>query len=77
MLDQFQCQNSEKNELTTWLVTNHIRDIVNLHHEPPVQDFVKALHTNKTSANFLSQLVKICENNHIKVICNSYTECVD
>ncbi|XP_036183442.1 huntingtin isoform X2 [Myotis myotis] len=57
------CQNLHDSEHLTWLVVNHIQDLVSLSHEPPVQDFVSAVHRNSAASGlFLQAIQSRCES---------------
>ncbi|XP_070256233.1 huntingtin isoform X2 [Myotis yumanensis] len=57
------CQNLHDSEHLTWLVVNHIRDLISLSHEPPVQDFISAVHRNSAASGlFLQAIQSRCEN---------------
>ena len=36
-----QCENVNDAEHMTWAIINHVSDIIELSHEPPVQDFIR------------------------------------
>lgn len=58
-----QCQNLHDSEHLTWLVVNHVQDLVSLSHEPPVQDFISAVHRNSAASGLFVQAVRSrCEN---------------
>ncbi|EPQ20418.1 Huntingtin [Myotis brandtii] len=57
------CQNLHDSEHLTWLVVNHIQDLISLSHEPPVQDFISAVHRNSAASGlFLQAIQSRCEN---------------
>ncbi|XP_059532788.1 huntingtin isoform X1 [Myotis daubentonii] len=57
------CQNLHDSEHLTWLVVNHIQDLISLSHEPPVQDFVSAVHRNPAASGLFLQAVQSrCES---------------
>ena len=42
---------------------NHIQDLINLSHEPPVQDFISAIHRNSAASGLFIQAIQSrCEN---------------
>ena len=58
-----QCQNLHDSEHLTWLVVNHIQDLISLSHEPPVQDFISAVHRNSAASGLFIQAIQSrCEN---------------
>ena len=58
-----QCQNLHDSEHLTWLIVNHIQDLINLSHEPPVQDFISAIHRNSAASGLFIQAIQSrCEN---------------
>lgn len=58
-----QCQNLHDSEHLTWLVVNHIQDLVALSHEPPVQDFISAVHRNSAASGLFIQAIQSrCED---------------
>ncbi|XP_036083329.1 huntingtin isoform X3 [Rousettus aegyptiacus] len=57
------CQNLHDSEHLTWLVVNHIQDLVALSHEPPVQDFISAVHRNSAASGLFIQAIQSrCED---------------
>lgn len=58
-----QCQNLHDSEHLTWLIVNHVRDLINLSHEPPVQDFISAVHRNSAASGLFIQAIQSrCDN---------------
>ncbi|XP_058157313.1 huntingtin isoform X2 [Dasypus novemcinctus] len=57
------CQNLHDSEHLTWLIVNHIQDLISLSHEPPVQDFISAVHRNSAASGLFIQAIQSrCEN---------------
>ncbi|XP_040191278.1 huntingtin isoform X2 [Rana temporaria] len=57
------CQNLHDSEHLTWLIVNHVQDLINLSHEPPVQDFISAIHRNSAASGLFIQAINSrCEN---------------
>ncbi|KAM7156171.1 huntingtin isoform 1-T1 [Molossus nigricans] len=57
------CQNLHDSEHLTWLIVNHIQDLISLSHEPPVQDFISAVHRNPAASGLFIQAIQSrCEN---------------
>ncbi|XP_021116025.1 huntingtin isoform X3 [Heterocephalus glaber] len=57
------CQNLHDSEHLTWLIVNHIQDLISLCHEPPVQDFISAVHRNSAASGLFIQAIQSrCEN---------------
>ncbi|KAJ8383153.1 hypothetical protein SKAU_G00039310 [Synaphobranchus kaupii] len=57
------CQNLHDSEHLTWLIVNHVEDLINLSHEPPVQDFISAIHRNSAASGLFIQAIQSrCEN---------------
>nr|XP_056711144.1 huntingtin [Euleptes europaea] len=57
------CQNLHDSEHLTWLIVNHVQDLINLSHEPPVQDFISAIHRNAAASGLFIQAIQSrCEN---------------
>ncbi|XP_027498481.1 huntingtin isoform X3 [Corapipo altera] len=57
------CQNLHDSEHLTWLIVNHVQDLINLSHEPPVQDFISAVHRNSAASGLFIQAIQSrCEN---------------
>lgn len=58
-----QCQNLHDSEHLTWLIVNHIQDLISLSREPPVQDFISAVHRNAAASGLFIQAIQSrCEN---------------
>ncbi|XP_054855013.1 huntingtin isoform X2 [Eublepharis macularius] len=57
------CQNLHDSEHLTWLIVNHVQDLIDLSHEPPVQDFISAIHRNSAASGLFIQAIQSrCEN---------------
>ncbi|XP_051784194.1 huntingtin isoform X2 [Erpetoichthys calabaricus] len=57
------CQNLHDSEHLTWLIVNHVQDLINLSHEPPVQDFISAIHRNSAASGLFIQAIQSrCDN---------------
>ncbi|XP_075946777.1 huntingtin isoform X3 [Anarhichas minor] len=57
------CQNLHDSEHLTWLIVNHVRDLISLSHEPPVQDFISAVHRNSAASGlFIQAIHSRCDN---------------
>ncbi|KAF6371843.1 huntingtin [Rhinolophus ferrumequinum] len=57
------CQNLHDSEHLTWLIVNHIQDLISLSREPPVQDFISAVHRNAAASGLFIQAIQSrCEN---------------
>ncbi|XP_019513502.1 PREDICTED: huntingtin isoform X6 [Hipposideros armiger] len=57
------CQNLHDSEHLTWLIVNHIQDLISLSREPPVQDFISAVHRNSAASGLFIQAIQSrCEN---------------
>ncbi|XP_055988635.1 huntingtin isoform X2 [Sorex fumeus] len=57
------CQNLHDSEHLTWLIVNHIQDLISLSHEPPVQDFISAVHRNSAASGLFIQAIQSrCDN---------------
>ncbi|KAJ3614460.1 hypothetical protein NHX12_018032, partial [Muraenolepis orangiensis] len=47
----------------TWLIVNHVSDLISLSHEPPVQDFISAVHRNSAASGLFIQAIQSrCDN---------------
>ena len=59
----FQCENMNDAEQLTWLLVNHIEEVVSLSAEPPVQELIAAVHRNPVASGLLVQAVGArCQN---------------
>ncbi|KAM9314624.1 huntingtin isoform 2-T2 [Pholidichthys leucotaenia] len=57
------CQNLHDSEHLTWLIVNHVSDLISLSHEPPVQDFISAVHRNSAASGLFIQAIQSrCDN---------------
>uniref|UniRef100_A0A3Q2YC87 Huntingtin n=1 Tax=Hippocampus comes TaxID=109280 RepID=A0A3Q2YC87_HIPCM len=52
------CQNLHDSEHLTWLIVNHVSDLISLSHEPPVQDFISAVHRNSAASGLFIQAIQ-------------------
>ena len=60
---RLQCQNLHDSEHLTWLIVNHVSDLISLSHEPPVQDFISAVHRNSAASGLFIQAIQSrCDN---------------
>ncbi len=47
----------------TWVIINHVAELIELSHEPPVQDFISAIHRNSAASGLFIQAINSrCEN---------------
>ena len=59
----FQCENLNDAEHMTWVIINHVNDLIHLSQEPPVQDFISAIHRNSAASGlFIQAIHSRCEN---------------
>jgi huntingtin len=59
----FQCENINDAEQLTWLLVNHIEEVISLSVEPPVQELIAAVHRNPVASGLLVQAVGArCQN---------------
>ncbi|XP_066998979.2 huntingtin [Anabrus simplex] len=57
------CENLSDAEQLTWLLVNHIEEVVRLSREPPVQELIAAVHRNGAASGLLVQAVgSRCQN---------------
>nr|XP_006822985.1 PREDICTED: huntingtin [Saccoglossus kowalevskii] len=60
---KIQCENLTDAEPMTWLIINHVSDIIDLSHEPPVLDFISAIHRNPAASGLFIQALHLrCES---------------
>ncbi|XP_041477605.1 huntingtin-like isoform X1 [Lytechinus variegatus] len=62
------CENEADAEPLTWLVVNHVNDIVQLSYELPVQDLVSAIHRNSAASGLFLRAINI-RFNHMNNPC--------
>ncbi|XP_030848870.1 huntingtin [Strongylocentrotus purpuratus] len=53
------CENEADAEPLSWLVVNHVNDIVQLSYELPVQDLVSAIHRNSAASGLFLRAINI------------------
>ena len=68
----FQCENLNDAEHVTWVIINHVNDLIHLSLEPPVQDFVSAIHRNSAASGLFIQAINLQCDHLAKV----YAVCV-
>ncbi|CAH1783183.1 unnamed protein product [Owenia fusiformis] len=57
------CENLSDAEHMTWGIINHVNEIIELSYEPPVQDFISAIHRNPAASGlFIQAIHSRCEN---------------
>ncbi|XP_066534472.1 huntingtin isoform X4 [Hoplias malabaricus] len=72
------CQNLHDSEHLTWLTVNHVRDLISLSHEPPVQDFISAVHRNSAASGLFIQAIQSrCENLCTPVMLKKTLQCLE
>ncbi|KAJ8272123.1 hypothetical protein COCON_G00109820 [Conger conger] len=72
------CQNLHDSEHLTWLIVNHVRDLINLSHEPPVQDFISAIHRNSAASGLFIQAIQSrCENLSTPTMLKNTLQCLE
>ncbi|NWJ09418.1 HD protein, partial [Crypturellus undulatus] len=72
------CQNLHDSEHLTWLIVNHVQDLINLSHEPPVQDFISAVHRNSAASGLFIQAIQSrCENLAAPTILKKTLQCLE
>ena len=52
-----QCENLSDAEHMTWLIINHVTDLIELSGESPVQDFISAIHRNPAASSLFIQAI--------------------
>lgn len=72
------CQNLHDSEHLTWLMVNHIQDLIGLSHEPPVQDFISAVHRNAAASGLFIQAIQSrCENLSAPTMLRKTLQCLE
>lgn len=51
------CENLSDAEHMTWLIINHVTDLIELSTESPVQDFISAIHRNPAASSLFIQAI--------------------
>ncbi|XP_076812038.1 huntingtin-like isoform X3 [Clavelina lepadiformis] len=59
---QFRCQHMQQSALMSWLLNNHIHDVVSLLDEPPVQDFISLVLKGPQCSIFVDAVSNYCRN---------------
>ncbi|XP_064420262.1 huntingtin isoform X1 [Latimeria chalumnae] len=72
------CQNLHDSEHLTWLIVNHVQDLIGLSHEPPVQDFISAVHRNSAASGLFIQAIQSrCENLTTPTMLKKTLQCLE
>uniref|UniRef100_A0AAQ4PS91 Huntingtin n=1 Tax=Gasterosteus aculeatus aculeatus TaxID=481459 RepID=A0AAQ4PS91_GASAC len=72
------CQNLHDSEHLTWLIVNHVRDLISLSHEPPVQDFISAVHRNSAASGLFIQAIQSrCDNLNTPTMLKKTLQCLE
>ncbi|XP_006893721.1 PREDICTED: huntingtin [Elephantulus edwardii] len=72
------CQNLHDSEHLTWLTVNHIQDLISLSHEPPVQDFISAVHRNSAASGLFIQAIQSrCDNLSTPTMLRKTLQCLE
>ncbi|XP_074640755.1 huntingtin-like [Tubulanus polymorphus] len=57
------CENLTDAEHMIWVIINHVGDLITQAYEPPVQDFISAIHRNSAASGlFIQAIHSRCEN---------------
>lgn len=57
LLCDYVCENPNDAEHMTWLIVNHVNDLIHLSLETTVQDFISAIHRNPAASGLLIQAI--------------------
>ncbi|KAL3192992.1 hypothetical protein MRX96_058498 [Rhipicephalus microplus] len=57
LLCDYLCENIYDAEPMTWLIVNHVNEIIRLSSEPPVSDFISVIHRNPAASGLFVQAV--------------------
>ncbi|CAN8023979.1 unnamed protein product [Ixodes persulcatus] len=57
LLCDYLCENIYDAEPMTWLIVNHVSEIIHLSSEPPVSDFISVIHRNPAASGLFVQAV--------------------
>lgn len=57
LLCDYLCENIYDAEPMTWLIVNHVSEIIRLSSEPPVSDFISVIHRNPAASGLFVQAV--------------------
>ncbi|XP_033945356.1 huntingtin isoform X1 [Pseudochaenichthys georgianus] len=72
------CQNLHDSEHLTWLIVNHVQDLISLSHEPPVQDFISAVHRNSAASGLFIQAIQSrCDNLSAPTMLKKTLQCLE
>uniref|UniRef100_A0A4W6F5F5 Huntingtin n=1 Tax=Lates calcarifer TaxID=8187 RepID=A0A4W6F5F5_LATCA len=72
------CQNLHDSEHLTWLIVNHVRDLISLSAEPPVQDFISAVHRNSAASGLFIQAIQSrCDNLTTPTMLKKTLQCLE
>ncbi|XP_030206419.1 huntingtin isoform X4 [Gadus morhua] len=72
------CQNLHDSEHLTWLIVNHVSDLISLSHEPPVQDFISAVHRNSAASGLFIQAIQSrCDNLSTPTMLKKTLQCLE
>ncbi|XP_064465594.1 huntingtin-like [Ornithodoros turicata] len=62
LLCDYLCENVHDAEPMTWLIVNHVTQVIRLSAEPPVSDFISGIHRNfAASGLFIQAILSRCE----------------
>ncbi|KAL4231691.1 hypothetical protein ACF0H5_009269 [Mactra antiquata] len=53
----YACENLNDSEHMTWVLINHVKDLIELSEEAPVQDFISAIHRNSAASSLFIQAI--------------------
>ncbi|KAL5022595.1 hypothetical protein ScPMuIL_001750 [Solemya velum] len=74
----FVCENLNDAEHMTWLIINHVSDLIELSQESPVQDFISAIHRNPAASSLFIQAIHArCENVSKASLVKKTLKCVE
>ncbi|KAK3589444.1 hypothetical protein CHS0354_020780 [Potamilus streckersoni] len=74
----YACENLSDAEHMTWVIINHVSDLIELSQESPVHDFISAIHRNPAASSLLIQAVHArCEHVFKPSIVKRTLKCLD
>ncbi|ELT98253.1 hypothetical protein CAPTEDRAFT_220329 [Capitella teleta] len=72
------CENLSDAEHMTSVIINHVNDLIDLSHEPPVQDFISAIHRNSAASGlFIQAIHSRCDNFSKPVLAKKTLQCLE
>lgn len=78
LLCDYLCENVHDAEPMTWLIVNHVSEVIRLSSEPPVSDFISGIHRNSAASGlFIQAVLSRCEAPNSPILVSRLLSCLE